>query len=141
MILNKIREFIKTNCPLVSDKGIQVNFLGEMPQSYAIENVPVNPVVRKYPDGGSLRQCLFVFASREFHDAQALSNQQAADFYQAFADWVEETNRMGTLPCLGDGLCSLKLEVLKSGFLENAGATTARYEITCRLLYEKEGVF
>lgn len=141
MILDVLKKFIENECPLVSGKKIKVNYLGEKPQSYTVDTVPANPVVRKYPDGGSLRQYLFVFASREFYDAQVWSNLDVMAFYEAFSDWIDEVNRTGALPDLGDGLCARRLEVLSSGYLFKAESDDARYQIQCKLLYEKEGVF
>ena len=141
MILDVLREFIENQCPLVSGKKIKVNYLGEKPQSYAVDTVPANPVVRRYPDGGSLRQYLFVFASREFYDAQVWSNLDVMAFYEAFSDWIDEVNQSGDLPVLGSGLCALRFEVVSGGYLFQAESGDARYQIQCKLIYEKEGVF
>ena len=84
MILDVLKQFIEEECPLVSGKKIKVNYLGEKPQSYTVDTVPANPVVRKYPDGGSLRQYLFVFASRDFYDAQVWSNLDVMAFMRLF---------------------------------------------------------
>ncbi len=141
MILDTLRKFIETECPLVSGKKIKVNYLGEKPQSYTIDAVPANPVVRKYPDGGSLKQYLFVFASREFYDAQVWSNLDVMAFYEAFSNWIDRVNQTGNLPRLSGGLTALRLEVVSGGYLFSSESGDARYQIQCKLLYEQEGVF
>ena len=65
MIIDAIKTFIENNCPLVSGKKINVNYLGEKPQRYTIESVPSTPIIKKYSDGGTQRQYLWVFSSRE----------------------------------------------------------------------------
>ena len=58
MILDVLKQFIEEECPLVSGKKIKVNYLGEKPQSYTVDTVPANPVVRKYPVFGNIFSCL-----------------------------------------------------------------------------------
>lgn len=141
MILEKIKNFIEQNCPLLAGKRIAVNFLGEIPQSYSMEHVPENPILKKYPDGGSLRQFVFIFASREFYDSNSRNNLDVANFYEAFAQWIDQVNQKGTMPSLGNGRSSLRFEVLSGGFLADSRSGSAKYQIKCRLLYEKEGEF
>lgn len=141
MILENVKDFIQQHCPLFSGKRIAVNFLGEIPQSYSLEHVPANPIVKKFPDGGSVRQFVFVLASREFYDAQVRNNLTVADFYEAFAQWIDKVNQTGTMPSLGDGCSSLRFEVLSGGTLVDSRSGSAKYQMQCRLLYEKEGEF
>ena len=65
MIIDAVKEYIQKECPYVSGKKIKVNNLGEKPVSMSIEQVPGSPVIKKYVDGGSQRQMIFVLASRE----------------------------------------------------------------------------
>lgn len=56
-------------CPLLDEDGkVRVNFLGETPIEYVIEEVPAEPIVKRYVDGSSIRQVLFIFASRDEYD-------------------------------------------------------------------------
>ena len=136
MIIDAIKTFIENNCPLVSGKKINVNYLGEKPQRYTIESVPSTPIIKKYSDGGTQRQYLWVFSSRENYDAEARENLNIARFYEEFSSWIEEQNKNKNLPLL-DGATPLRLEVLTSGYLFRANTDTARYQIQCRLIYYK----
>ena len=63
-MIEEIRDFLKREGLLKNGK-IGVNYLSEKPLHYTVDEVPTDPVIKRYTDGGSLRQCLFVIASRE----------------------------------------------------------------------------
>lgn len=130
----KIREFF-SRCPLLSGGEINVNYLGTGGKAYSIETVPSAPVVKKYVDGGEVRQYVFVFASREYFDCEELENMDTARFYEELAEWIEEENKNGGLPLLGKESLSLTAETL--GYLYSVRGNTARFQIQCRLIYRK----
>lgn len=141
MIIEAIKDFIQRNCPLVSGKKIKVNCLSEKAESYTIEPVPASPIIRKYADGGSMRQYLFVFASRNYYDEDERNNIKAAEFFEKFGEWIEQVTDQNNLPELSKGYTPIRLEVLSTGYLFSADATKARYQIQCRLIYTKERDF
>ncbi len=107
--------------------------------SLTIDQIPGAPVMKKYVDGGSLRQFQFVFASREEYDSQAWKQIEAANFYENLQDWFEEQNKLEKLPVLEKGLSPVRIETLTSGYVMSTDSKTARYQIQCRLIYYKEG--
>lgn len=136
MIIDSVRDFIKT-CPFLKNGKINANYLGEKAVRYTIDNVPTSPIIRKYVDGGSQRQFLFVFASREFYGPEELENFNVSGFYEQFANWIEEQNDAGNLPVLGAGLKAQGIEALTGGYLYDTNTGDARYQIQCRLIYYK----
>ena len=64
-IMEEVRKFLRTYPPLAEGK-LHVDFLPEEAQSYSVEAVPAKEIVRCYVDGSTVRQFLFVVASREF---------------------------------------------------------------------------
>lgn len=136
MIIDNIREFIK-ECPLLENDKINVNYLGGDTVSYTIEQVPTNPLIKRYSDGGKQKQVLFIFASRENYDEDVLENMDVAKFYEEFAEWIEEQNDSGNLPVLDGGMISQAMETLTSGYLINSEDRTARFQIQLRLIYYK----
>ena len=133
MIIDSVKEFLSKECPLISGKKINVNYLGEN-QKYSIDTVPANPVIKKYTDGGSLRQQIFVFASQEYYDQETRENLMAAQFYEEFSDWMEGLDKV---PELGVGLKAVRFEILSSGYLYKANTDKARYQLQFRLIYER----
>ncbi len=139
MIIDAIKTYIKT-CPLLASKGtINVNYLGKEPCRYAIENVPANPVVKRYTDGGELRQYLFALVSREAYDNNALENMNVSKFFEDFEKWITEQDESGNYPILTDAkLKPTKIEVTSSGYLYSADETTAKFEVELKLTYRRE---
>lgn len=138
-ILGAVREYL-TGCPLFEESSLRVNFLGEAPQEYTLEDVPANPIVKQYTNGSSVRQALFVLASREFYGRDAIENLKASGFYERFADWLENQSRLGNLPVLPEGMTAQKIEATTNGYCMSADIhqNVQRYQIQCRLLYFKE---
>lgn len=134
-----VRDFIKT-CPYLTDyeKGMQeigVDFLGEEPETYVVENVPVDPIVKYYTDGSAEKRFAFVFASKEFYGRDALTNIENIGFYEAFAAWLTVKTRSRDLPITEDGKVILSIEPTITPYVFNTEMDAARYQIQCMLYY------
>ena len=137
-IIKELRDFF-VNCPLLeASSKIGVDFLGPDAVEYTIEQVPCDPIVTRYIDGGTRRQYLFVFASREAYGADALNNMANCGFYEQLADWLETQNIKRNYPALPAGKIPISITAITSGYLFNAGPETGRYQIQCRLTYTQE---
>ena len=84
-------------CPLLKDGVFRVNALGSEPVEYALETAITPPVVKRYVDGSSIRQCQFNFNSREAYSMDRILAIQNDCFYEEFCNWVEEQNSLGKL--------------------------------------------
>lgn len=137
-IIESVREFIST-CPHLNEfaEGIGVDFLGAEATSYSIEEVPSNPIVKKYIYGSSVRQFLFIFSSREAYSEDAFINLNNIGFYEKFYNWIEEQSLNKNLPEISCGE-SLKIEALTNGYAFDTDIDKARYQIQCKLTYFKE---
>lgn len=135
-IIESIRNYIKT-CPYLSEfsKGINVDFLDENTVSYSIEDVPAKPILKKYVDGSSKRQHLFIFTSRESYGSDVFQNIENSGFYEDFSNWIELKNNKGELPILEVDKESIKIETLTTGYAFETSIDKARYQIQCRLIY------
>ncbi len=140
-ILSAVQDYL-AGCPLFEGNSLRVNFLGEDPQEYTLEDVPANPIVKRYTNGDTVRQSLFVLASREMYSRDAVENLKASGFYEKLADWLEGQSRQGNLPLLPEGMTAQKIEATTNGYCMNADIhqNVQRYQIQCRLLYFKEAV-
>lgn len=137
MIIDKIRDFMLT-CPLLEKGSININCLGGTPVCYSIEQVAKEPVVKRYCDGGALKQCCFIFAVRDSYDEVPEFNQQAAQMMEEIESWVEQQNKAGNLPKLENNLLSERIEVTSSGSMFDSTIDSARLQIELRLLYRQE---
>lgn len=140
-IIESIRDYILT-CPYLGELAkVNVDFLPEDPTTYSIEQTPSEPIIKKYLDGTTDRQLTFVFACRMFYSDETINNITNSGFFERFQDWLFDNSEVGILPELKEGLIPDRIEAISSGYLYDISGdlTNARYQIQCRLLYEKEG--
>ena len=139
-IIESVKNFILT-CPHLAElAAVNVDFLPDSPDTYSIEEVPVNSVIQTYLDGSQERQYVFVFASRFYYSDETRNNIENSGFYEDFSDWLDEQTEIGNFPALRDGLSPSKIEAMSSGYLFDVSGdlSNARYQIQCRLIYDKE---
>lgn len=110
-ILESIREFL-FSCPLLGDGVINIDYLGDVPKEYTVDGVPTNSVIKRYADGGKLKQYTFIFASREWHGENVAVNSANIKFYEDFAQWIESESNQGNLPILSENKTSQEISVL-----------------------------
>lgn len=131
-IMERVRKFLLT-CPLLADGKLNVDFLPEDACSYSIEAVPAKEIVRSYVNGASVRQFLFVVASREVYGEEIDQQLDNISFYDNFSAWLMLQTRAKNLPELGEHRKPLLMEASTSGYVMSAEANMARYQIQCRL--------
>ena len=138
MIIDGLRDYIR-KCPCLEKFNnavrVNVNYLAADTTTYTIEEVPTEPILKKYLDGSSKRQYNFIFASREPYSSDVLQNIANSGFYEEFVNWIEKNQE---LPVLGDNLEALKVEVLTSAYVIAVTEDTARFQIQARLVYLKK---
>lgn len=142
-IIESVRKFIKT-CPhLVEYCGavrVNVDYLSENPTTYSIEAVPVNPILKKYINGDTVRQFVFVFCSRESYGEDVRNNIDNCGFYENFSNWLEECTLESKLPILDEDMEAWGIECLTSGYAFDTNADNARYQIQVKLKYFKKAI-
>jgi len=119
-----LRPFRRQGLPYVTVDG-----LGTEPTQYSIEILPSSDWVRRYTDGGGIKQLSFVFASRECFSGDAGQNAGNNCFYEQFSDWMRQT------PPTAAGW--IRVEAVTGGYryFEDGAEGSARYQIQCRVLY------
>ncbi len=137
-IIEAVRTFIAT-CPLVQDELLHIDFLPPEAAAYSVDVIPVAPVVKRYLDGSSVRQFLFVVATRTYYGSFVRQQIDNLAFFEDFADWIAAQDHAKNFPSLGTGRQARRLEVTTSGYVFAPDTETARYQIQCRLEYYQEG--
>ncbi|MFQ4633729.1 chloramphenicol resistance protein [Clostridioides difficile] len=139
-IVESVREFIK-KCPYLDEfaKSINVEFLGEEFTSYTLETVPSETVIKRFINGDSIKQFIFIFASRECFGSDVMQNIENSQFYEQFADWIYRENLSGNLPTLSGNKEAMSLEVSTPGYLVQTSIDTAQYQIQLKLKYFEKG--
>lgn len=140
-IIESVRDFIQS-CPFLDEfsKAVNVNYMDDDAVNYMIEPTPVNPIVKNYIGGSSVRQFTFVFASREYYGPDTIENISKSGFYERFADWLEASTLQRKLPVMGDKRTPRKIFAETTGYVYNADETLAQYQIQCKLIYFQEGM-
>ena len=133
-----VRDFL-CSCPLLSDGKLNVDFLGPEPTEYAIERVAGDEVLKRYSDGGRLKQFVFLFSSREWIGRRVEQHLKLAEFYERFSEWLEEMSRKGTLPQIGESRVAQSIGAVSGGILYDQTGECAKYQIRCRLVYFEPG--
>lgn len=136
-IIEAIRKYIgDLECMSTFTNAINVNFLAGEIENFSIEEVPCNPIVKRYLDGTAIRQFQFVFCSREPYGSEILQNIENSTFYEDFADEIENKNNEGILPLLANGE-PLKIEVISSAYTVSVTEDTSMYQINLSFKYRK----
>lgn len=141
MIIDCVRKFIKT-CPLLQVDSrdrvkLGIDYLDNDTTTYSLEEVPVNPIIKKYIDGSSIRQATFIFSSREPYGPELQQQLENSGFYEDFSEWISKCNANGILPILDSGKECKNIEVITSGYAFNADSNNAVYQIQINLKYFK----
>ena len=138
MIIEALRDYF-SNCPLLSEfsKVINVNYL-EDTDMYSIEEVPTQPIIKRYLNGMCKCQYDFIFASKESYSADIMQNISNSSFYEDFANWIEEQNNIDNLPVLDNNCEATKLEITTNGYAFGEDENNLRYQIQLKLIYMKE---
>lgn len=134
-MIDKLREYFFSLGIIDENSNINVDFLSNEPIQYVIEPIPVEPIIKPYKDGGSLRQFVFQFGSREYYGADVVQNMANTEFYENFSALIEDNNKKGVLPKI-DGIQSI--ECLSNGTINEDNTDNAKYVIQMRITYYKD---
>ena len=133
-MIDKLRTYFFELGIIDENSNINVDFLSNEPIQYVIEPIPIEPVLRQYADGSSLRQFVFQFGSREYFGADVIQNMKNTEFYEDFSALIEDNNKKGVLPKI-DGIQSI--ECLSNGTINEDNTDNAKYVIQMRITYYK----
>ena len=126
-----IKEFIET-CPYLKKGKVNVDYIKDNPQSYSIDETPVDPVLVNFRDGGRRLQIQFDFSIQA--NFSVLENIKNSKFCDDFTDWIYEQDKIGNLPKI-DNICWIKC--LGRGTIQQTTENTAIYVIPMQIAYDK----
>lgn len=134
-IIESVKAFIET-CPIISELAlVNVEHLDAEPDSFSIEPVPIDPVIKQYLNGSSYRQFVFVVSSREYYGPDVLQQLENSNFYERFAQWLDECNRNKRFPELSWRQQATAIRAANWGYAFQTDEDRAQYQIQCRLEY------
>ena len=139
MLIDSIRKYMNNLDSMKEfDNAININYLSEDIDTFSIEEIPTNPIIKKYTNGSSVRQFQFAFCSREIYNMEILQNIENSEFYERLCNEIEINNNNDILPVLEKGRESLSLEITSTPYIISTEENTSIYQINLRLKYFKE---
>lgn len=142
MIIDAVREYLM-KCPYLEDLAkINVDFLPSDPNTYSVEQSPVQNVIETYIDNSTKRQYVFVFACRMYYSDEVINNINNCGFFEKLQKWLEVNSEKDVLPIMNEGQEAIKIEALSNAYLFDVSGdlSNARYQIQLKLTYEQEAV-
>lgn len=133
-VIESIRNWLRGYSGL--DGRLDVDFLGEEADTYSIDSIPSEEVIKRYHDGSARKQCLFAVASRRLYDQNIAQNIESLQFFEDLTAWVEAKARARELPEMGENRQAQKIVVTSTAYpfiVSEDGK--ARYQIQMRLEY------
>lgn len=126
-----IKEFIET-CPYLKKGKVNVDYIKDNPQSYSVDETPVEPALVNFRDGGRRLQIQFDFSIQA--NFSILENIKNSKFCDDFTDWIYEQDKIGNLPKI-DNICWIKC--LGRGTIQQTTENTAIYVIPMQIAYDE----
>ena len=127
-----IKEFIET-CPLLKNGKVNVDYIKDKPQSYSIDETPVDPILQNFADGGRRLQIQFDFSIQA--SFSALENIGNSKFCDDLTDWIYEQNKKENLPKIEGAVW---IRCLGRGTILQTTETTAIYVIPMQVVYDED---
>lgn len=139
--IDAVRDFF-LKCPYIDKNSkLCIDFLSDDSVDCSIEPIPIKRKVEEYIDDGFEGQFVFNLVCRFDWNDEIQNNIDNSNFFEIISDWLEECTNNRDLPKLDDNFTPNSIEALTSGYLFDVASDfkTARYQIQCRFLFEKEG--
>ena len=131
--IKAIQDFLLSYQSLEDDRPVWVEMLGEEPLSYTVFLVPGKQVQEDIVGNKTVSYPFGFGAVEVIADNSALL---AAEFYEAFADWLDEQTESGNLPTLDTGKTAISIEALDTATIIERAEKTGVFQILCKLVYE-----
>ena len=133
-VIESVQKWLKTYNGL---KGrLDVDFLPEDADTYSVDTIPCEEVLKRYKDGGTMKQFQFAVSSRRYYEQNIKNNLSNLQFFEDLTAWVEKKARARELPAMDKERQPLKIVVTSTAYpfiVSEDGK--ARYQIQMRLEY------
>lgn len=133
-VMQCIQKWLKTYSGLSG--RLDVDFLDENADTYSVDTIPCEEIIKRYKDGGTVKQFQFAVSSRRFYEQNIKQNLSNLQFFEDLTAWVESKARSRELPTMDKGRTAQKIVVTSTAYpfiVSEDGK--ARYQIQMRLEY------
>lgn len=137
-VMQCIQKWLKTYSGLSG--RLDVDFLDEDADAYSVDTIPCEEILKRYKDGGAVKQFQFAVSSRRFYEQNIKQNLSNLQFFEDLTAWVESKARSRELPAMDKGRTAQRIVVTSTAYpfvVSEDGK--ARYQIQMRLEYYQKG--
>lgn len=139
-VMESVQEWLKTYSGL--NGRLDVDFLDENADTYSVDTIPCEEVLKRYKDGGKMKQFQFAVSSRRYYEQNIKNNLSNLQFFEDLTTWVEKQAAARKLPTMDNGRQPLKIVVTSTAYpFAVSEDGKARYQMQMRLeYYQKRSV-
>lgn len=139
-VMESVRAWLRTYPGLTG--RLDVDFLDEAADTYSVDTIPGEEIVKRYRDGSTVKQFQFAVSSRRSYDQNIKQNLSNLEFFEGLTAWVEEKARARELPKMDGNRTAQRIIVTSTAYpfiVTEDGK--ARYQLQMRLeYYQKRSV-
>lgn len=133
-VMENVRAWLRTYPGL--DGRLDVDFLDDAADTYSVDTIPCEEVIKRYMDGSTMKQFQFAVSSRRFYDQNITQNLGNLEFFEGLTAWVEQKAQARDLPEMDGNRVAQKIIVTSTAYpfiVSEDGK--ARYQLQMRLEY------
>lgn len=133
-VMENVRAWLRTYPGL--DGRLDVDFLDDAADTYSVDTIPCEEVIKRYMDGSTMKQFQFAVSSRRFYDQNITQNLGNLEFFEGLTAWVEQKAQARELPEMDGNRVAQKIIVTSTAYpfvVSEDGK--ARYQLQMRLEY------
>lgn len=133
-VMKYIRDWLKQYPGLTG--RLDVDFLDEDADTYSIDTIPCEEIIKRYKDGSTVKQFQFAVSSRRYYEQNIKQNLSNLDFFEGLTAWIEQKMQKKELPTMDKNRTAQRIVITSTAYpfmVSEDGK--ARYQIQMRLEY------
>lgn len=133
-VAESVRNWLKQYPGL--DGRLDVDFLDEDAETYSIDTIPCEEILKRYLDGSTVKQFQFAVSSRRYYEQNIKQNLSNLKFFEDLTAWVEGQTKARNLPKMDKGRTAQKMVVTSTAYpFDVSEDGKARYQLQMRFEY------
>lgn len=139
-IIESLRSLIK-ECPYLQDfnKGLNNESKGDESSLYKIEEIPTEPILKKYVNGDSINQYGFMFLTKEAYEKDVIKNLIESEFDKHLISWLQDMVNRKNLPEIDGNRQIQSIEASLTAGASEEDNLKEQYQIKFILTYYQGG--
>lgn len=133
-VMQCVREWLRSYDGLSG--RLDVDFLDDDADTYSVDTIPCEEIIKRYRDGSVCKQFQFAVSSRRFYDQNIEQNLENLEFFEGLTRWIEGKAFARELPEMDNNRTAQKIVVTSTAYpfvVTEDGK--ARYQLQMRLEY------